>query len=107
LAEIFSNEADEHKLSKEFKVQFADDHISRIEDNVSIFKDKKVTDREWESVEMTIGGSEYKHYAKLLLNHGNDDGSYVESSSQTSTLAGRIWCRLEFARLGRIHVCTR
>ena len=89
ISDLFLAQANEHSLAKNFKVQFADDHITQVRDDISLFTDKKIIDRELEFVEMTIGDPNENQYARLVLNHGNNKASsFLECSAKTSTWAG-------------------
>jgi len=88
LSDLFLEQANKLGLNKSFKVQFADDHIAQVKDDISIFSDDKVIDRELEKIEIVIGSSDQQHYAKLVINHGKDEGSYLECSADDYTWAG-------------------
>lgn len=89
LSDLFLAQADEHSLAKNFKVQFADDHITQVRDDTSLFTDRKIIDREMELIEMMIGNPDEKQYARLVLNHGNNkEASFLECSAKISTWAG-------------------
>ncbi|MDD5623956.1 MAG: hypothetical protein PHI23_04585 [Candidatus Peribacteraceae bacterium] len=87
LSKIFLEAATENNLDKSFKVQFADDHVAQVTDNILIYQETRIIDREFENIEMTIGNAEQNNYSKLVLNHGNKDASYIECSAKNSTWA--------------------